>query len=123
MRRLGVGGLLATTLTKTNCIESTISVARITMDNVKNWQGGSMKKRWVAAGMLEAERSKKANQDRDHPRLKALRRPGGGPPPPPDRRLTPTTRGRPDPRFGCRHELTCDRSVGRSRATTPAAET
>jgi putative transposase len=57
VRRLGVGGRLATTLTNTNCIESMISVARTTMGNVKNWKDGSMKKRWVAAGMLEAERS------------------------------------------------------------------
>ena len=57
VRRLGVGGRLATTLTNTNCIESLISVARTTTRNVKNWKDGSMKKRWVAAGMLEAERS------------------------------------------------------------------
>ncbi len=34
-----------------------ISVARTTMRNVKRWRDGQMKKRWVAAGMLEAERS------------------------------------------------------------------
>ncbi len=27
------------------------------MRNMKHWQGGQMKKRWVAAGMLEAQRS------------------------------------------------------------------
>jgi hypothetical protein len=27
------------------------------MSRVKRWKDGSMKKRWVAAGMLEAERS------------------------------------------------------------------
>jgi putative transposase len=57
VRRLGVAGRLATTLTNTNCIESMISVARTTMGNVKSWKDGSMKKRWVAAGMLEAERN------------------------------------------------------------------
>jgi putative transposase len=57
VRRLGVGGRLATTLTNTNCIESMISVARTTMGNVTSWKDGSMKKRWVAAGMLEAERN------------------------------------------------------------------
>jgi transposase-like protein len=57
VRRLGVGGRLATTLTNTNCIESMISIARTTTGNVKSWKDGSMKKRWVAAGMLEAERS------------------------------------------------------------------
>jgi transposase-like protein len=57
VHRLGVSGRLATTLTNTNCIESMISVARTTMGNVKSWKDGSMKKRWVAAGMLEAERN------------------------------------------------------------------
>jgi putative transposase len=57
VRRLGVSGRLARTLTNTNCIESMISVARTVMGNVKRWKDGPMKKRWVAAGMLEAERS------------------------------------------------------------------
>jgi transposase-like protein len=57
LRRLGIGGNLAEMLTCTNAIESMISVARTTMANVKNWQDGEMKKRWVAAGMLEAQRS------------------------------------------------------------------
>lgn len=57
VRRLGVCGRLAKSLTNTNCIESMISVARTVMANVKRWRDGSMKKRWVATGMLEAERS------------------------------------------------------------------
>jgi transposase-like protein len=57
VRRLGVGGALAKTLTNTNCIESMISIARRTTGRVTKWKDGSMKKRWVAAGMLEAERS------------------------------------------------------------------
>jgi len=57
VRRLGIGGALAKTLTNTNCIESMISIARRTTHRVTNWKDGSMKKRWVAAGMLEAERS------------------------------------------------------------------
>jgi putative transposase len=57
VRRLGITGQLATTLITTNCIESTISVARTTTGNVKNWKDGTMKKRWVAAAMLEAERN------------------------------------------------------------------
>jgi putative transposase len=57
VRRLGIDGRLARTLTNTNCIESMISVTRTTMRHVKHWKDGSMKKRWVAAGMLEAERS------------------------------------------------------------------
>ena len=57
VRRLGVGGRLALTLTTTNPIESMISVSRTAMRRVKRWRDGTMKKRWVAAGMLEAERS------------------------------------------------------------------
>src|SRR6266542_2475440 len=57
VRRLGVSGRLARSLTNTNCIESMISVARTVMGNVKRWRDGTMKKRWVATGMIEAERS------------------------------------------------------------------
>ncbi len=57
LRRLCIGGNLAEMLTCTNAIESMISVARTTMRNVTNWRDGEMKKRWVAAGMLEAQRS------------------------------------------------------------------
>ena len=34
-----------------------ISTCRTTTANVKNWQSGEMRRRWCAAGMLEAERS------------------------------------------------------------------
>lgn len=57
VRRLGVSGRLARSLTNTNCIESMISLVRQVMGNVKRWRDGTMKKRWVATGMLEAERS------------------------------------------------------------------
>jgi transposase-like protein len=57
VRRLGITGALAKTLTNTNCIESMISIARRTTGRVTRWKDGTMKKRWVAAGMLEAERS------------------------------------------------------------------
>jgi putative transposase len=56
-RRLGVTPKLAKNLTNTNCIESMISVARRTTARVTNWKDGKMKKRWIAAGILEAERS------------------------------------------------------------------
>jgi putative transposase len=55
--RLGVTGRLRRSLTNTNCIESMISISRTTTGRVKHWRDGSMKKRWIAAGMLEAERS------------------------------------------------------------------
>ena len=57
VRRLAVGGALARTLTNTNCIESMISITRRTTGRVTRWKDGSMKKRRIAAGMLEAERS------------------------------------------------------------------
>ncbi len=54
---LGVTGRLRQSLTNTNCIESMISITRTTTGRVKHWRNGTMKKRWIAAGMLEAERS------------------------------------------------------------------
>jgi len=50
-------GNLAEMLRCTNAGESMISDARTTMRKVKHWRDGEMKKRWVAAGMLEAQRS------------------------------------------------------------------
>lgn len=55
--RLGVPARLRRTLTNTNCVESMISIIKSPADRVKNWGDGTMKKRWIAAGMLEAERS------------------------------------------------------------------
>lgn len=57
VRRLGLDGRLARTLTCTNAIESMISIARDTCRHVKRWRDGKMVRRWVAAGMLNAERS------------------------------------------------------------------
>jgi len=57
VRRLGLSDRLCRTLTNTNTIESMISVAKTTTRNVKRWRDGKMIKRWVAAGMLNAERS------------------------------------------------------------------
>jgi putative transposase len=55
--RLGIPVRLRRTLTNTNCIESMISIVRTTSGRVKNWGDGKMRKRWIAVGMLEAERS------------------------------------------------------------------
>ena len=55
--RLGVPARLRRTLTNTNCVESMISIIKNPANRVKNWGDGTMKKRWIAAGMLEAERS------------------------------------------------------------------
>jgi len=53
---LGITGNLAKTLSSTNPCESMIEIVRYTQRNVKHWQGGTMRKRWTAAGMLEAEK-------------------------------------------------------------------
>ena len=56
VRRLGIDGTLARTLVCTNMIESMISIARTTTANVKRWRDeGDMRRRWCAAGLLEAE--------------------------------------------------------------------
>ena len=57
VRRLGISDRLARSLASTNMIESMISVGRDTTRNVKRWRDGTMVKRWVAAGMVNAERS------------------------------------------------------------------
>jgi hypothetical protein len=57
VRRLGVSDRLARSLSCTNVIESMISVVRELTDRVKRWQDARMVRRWVGAGMLEAERS------------------------------------------------------------------
>ena len=86
VRRLGITGTLARTLTTTNAIESMISIARTTARNVKRWRDGEMKKRWIAAGMLEAERSfRRVKGHRDLPKLlAALRASRGSADAPPD---------------------------------------
>lgn len=72
VRRLGLSDRLARTLTNTNAIESMISIARSTSNNVKRWRDGKMIKRWAAAGMLNAERSfRRLKGCRDMPALVA----------------------------------------------------
>jgi putative transposase len=55
LMRLKITGRLAKTLSSTNPIESMIEIVRHTQRNVKRWQDGDMRKRWTAAGMLQAE--------------------------------------------------------------------
>jgi putative transposase len=55
LMRLGITGKLAKTLASTNPIESMIEIVRHTQRNVKRWHDGDMRKRWTAAGMLQAE--------------------------------------------------------------------
>jgi len=55
LMRLQITGQLAKTLCSTNPCESMIEIVRYTQRNVKRWQDGDMRKRWTAAGMLQAE--------------------------------------------------------------------
>ena len=55
LMRLGITGQLAKTLCSTNPCESMIEIVRHTQRNVKRWQDGDMRKRWTAAGILQAE--------------------------------------------------------------------
>ena len=71
VRRLGIDGTLARTLVCTNMIESMIGIARTTTRNVKRWRDeGDMRRRWCAAGLLEAE--KKFRRVRGHAQMPHL---------------------------------------------------
>ena len=54
--RLGLPPSLLRTFKSTNPIESMNSVGRRVTGNVKRWRDGKMVLRWMAAGMLEAEK-------------------------------------------------------------------
>ncbi len=56
VNRLGLPPSLCRTFKTTNPIESVISIARDATRNVKRWRLGKMVLRWIAAGMLEADR-------------------------------------------------------------------
>jgi putative transposase len=53
--RLGVSAALRRTLATTNPIESALSVTRRVTARVTRWRDGDMRKRWCAAGLLQAE--------------------------------------------------------------------
>jgi putative transposase len=74
--RLGLSGSLLDTFKSTNPIESMISIARDVTGNVKRWKNGKMVVRWMAAGLLDAEkRFRRVKGYRDMPMLRvALRR-------------------------------------------------
>ena len=74
--RLGLNGSLLDTFKSTNPIESMISIARDVTGNVKRWKNGKMVVRWMAAGLLDAEkRFRRVKGFRDMPILRvALRR-------------------------------------------------
>jgi transposase-like protein len=55
VHKLKVPGLLRTTLSNTNPIESAISIATKVSERVKNWQNGNQVLRWVSSGFIIAE--------------------------------------------------------------------
>lgn len=72
VRRFGIDGTLARTLVCTNMIESMFDTVRSTTRNVKRWRDGDMRRRWAAAGMLEAEsRFRRVKGYRQLPQLQA----------------------------------------------------
>lgn len=56
LHRLGIKGVLRRTLSTTNCIESVFSAARYYTRNVKRWRKTEQMDRWIASGLLEAEK-------------------------------------------------------------------
>jgi transposase-like protein len=56
LHRLGISGKLQRSLCTSNCIESVFSAARYYTRNVKRWQKEEQMERWLAAGLLEAEK-------------------------------------------------------------------
>jgi|SRR5579883_1083403 len=56
LHRLGLAQKLRKSLCTTNCIESIFASARYYMRNVKRWRKEEQMDRWLAAGLLQAER-------------------------------------------------------------------
>jgi len=71
LHRLGVTGPLRKSLCTTNCIESIFSSARYYTRNVKRWRKEEQAERWLAAGLLEAE--KRLKPVHGYTRLKNLK--------------------------------------------------
>jgi putative transposase len=72
IHRLHVPARLRLTLFSTNPIESALSVVEEKCGRVKKWQGGDMKLRWVASGLLFVEgRFRRVKGYREIPQLMA----------------------------------------------------
>jgi transposase-like protein len=56
VHRLGVADQLRMTLANTNVIESAFAIVERVCANVKRWHGGDQRERWVASGLLVAQR-------------------------------------------------------------------
>jgi hypothetical protein len=62
LHRLGVPAELRTTLRTTNPIESAFSRVRTVCRNVKRWQPGDQRERWVGSGLIFAPRLSPQNR-------------------------------------------------------------
>ena len=56
VHRLGVADQLRMTLANTNVIESAFAIVERVCANVKRWHAGDQRERWVASGLLVAQR-------------------------------------------------------------------
>jgi transposase-like protein len=75
LHKLEITGTLRRSLYTTNCIESVFSSARYYSRNVKRWRNEQQMQRWLASGLLEAEkRLKRAPGYTQLPKLKAALR-------------------------------------------------
>lgn len=72
LHRLGIKGVLRKSLCTTNSIESIFASARYYTRNVKRWRTEEQMERWLATGLLEAE--KKLKKIPGYTQLPALRR-------------------------------------------------
>jgi putative transposase len=72
LHRLGITGTLRRSLCTTNCIESVFSAARYYTRNVKRWRDNEQMSRWIASGLLEAE--KNLRRIPGYTQLKALKK-------------------------------------------------
>lgn len=71
LHRLGIQGTLRKSLCTTNSIESIFSAARYYTRNVKRWRKEDQMERWLASGLLQAE--KKLRKVPGYTQLKKLR--------------------------------------------------
>ena len=56
VHRLHLPAQLRKTMASTNVIESAFSIVEQVCKNVKRWQGGDQRERWVGSGLLVAEK-------------------------------------------------------------------
>jgi len=66
VHRLHVPAQLRKTLASTNVIESAFAIVERVCANVKRWQAGDQRERWVGSGLLVAEKQFRRIQGHKH---------------------------------------------------------